>query len=66
MTEIQAYLLNGTNHLCHSDQSNRTVCVGGRNYQLEIWHRMGMISAPTNEALREAMKSAGQSPKGHI
>lgn len=66
MEEIRGYLIKGVNHMCHSDQSNRTVCVGGRKYTLEIWHRLGWISAPTNEALRLAMSLSGVHPKRHI
>ena len=66
MTQIESYLLSGTNHFCHSDKTNKTICQGGRKYQLEMWHKMGIIEAPTNEALRIAMAKAGVSPKGHI
>jgi len=56
MGEIQLYLVKGTNHMCHSDRSDKTICRGGRNYQLVIWHRMGMIENPTDNSLDEAMK----------
>ncbi len=63
--EIVAYLLQGTNQLCHHDE-DRTVCRGGRDYQLQCWHRMGMIEEPTDEALREAMREVGVEPKRHV
>lgn len=66
MTEIYLYLIEGVNHFCHSDRTNNTICRGGRNYQIEIWARIGRISAPTDEALAEAMRKAGIEPKGHI
>lgn len=66
MAEIQSYLLSGTNHLCHSDRTNSTVCLGGRNFQLTVWHRIGIICEPTNEALADAMRDAGIKPKKHI
>lgn len=66
MAEIYQYLIEGVNHLCHSDHSSETVCFGGRQWQLEIWHRIGRISAPTNEALADAMRAAGVEPKKHI
>lgn len=55
MNEIYGYLANGTNHMCHST-SDETVCRGGRNFQLQILHRMGLITEPTDNALNEAMK----------
>ncbi len=63
--EIQTYLLAGTNQLCHHDD-NQTVCRGGREFQLQCWHRMGVIKEPTDEALREAMEERGQEPGGHV
>ena len=60
MTEVYIYLLGGTNHLCHSDRDDSTICRGGRNYQLTIWHRLGWIASPTDEALAEAIVTAGQ------
>lgn len=61
--EIQAYLIQGVPHLCHTPQVTGTneeiACRGGRDYQLHIWSRLGMISAPTDEALAEAMKQVG-------
>lgn len=31
-----------------------------------MWHSMGIISAPTNKALAQAMKQAGVEPAKHI
>ncbi len=66
MAKIHSYLVSGTNHLCNSDRTNRTICLGGRNYQLDIWYQMGVISQPSNEALEIAMRDAGVEPEGHI
>lgn len=66
LAEIYEYLTNGMNHLCHGDRTNNTVCVGGRNWQLEMWCNMGWIDAPTNEALALAMRKTGVEPKEHI
>lgn len=66
MAKVYGYLLQGENHLCHSDRSNETVCLGGRKEQLKIWHLLGRISAPTNEVLAEAMRAHGVEPKDHI
>lgn len=66
MNEIHTYLLQGANHLCHSDQSHKTVCRGGRNWQLEMFHRIGWLSEPTNSALRTAMENMGIAARDHI
>jgi hypothetical protein len=66
MTEIYAYLRSGANHLCNSDRTNNTVCLGGRKFQLESWYQMGVINEPTNEALAVAMRDAGVKPEKHI
>lgn len=65
MIEIYEYLAGGTNHLCHGDRSDQTICLGGRTWALETWHSMGIISAPTNEALADAMRRHGVEPKEH-
>ena len=60
---IRAYLIEATPHECHYPQTHgqnkHIVCRGGRDYQLMIWHRMGLIAAPTDEALHEKMVSLG-------
>lgn len=66
MANIQIYLIEGQNHLCHNDRSNNTICYGGREYQLTIWYRMGLIAAPTNEALAKKMIADGIEPEEHI
>lgn len=63
--EIQEYLLKGVNQLCHHD-NNETICRGGREFQLQCWHRMGILKEPTDAALREAMGEQGIEPGGHI
>lgn len=66
MAHVYSYLWQGENHLCHSDRNDETVCLGGRKVTLEAWYLMGKISAPTNEALAEAMRRHGVEPKEHI
>ena len=66
MLEITGYLLQGVNHLCHSDETNHIICRGGRDYQLEIWHRLSIIKEPTDVALHEAMIESGTNPGRHI
>ena len=66
IAKIHSYLISGANHLCNSDRSNRTICLGGRKFQLDVWYQMGIISAPTNEALEIAMRDASVKPEKHI
>lgn len=63
LAEIQAYLLRGVTHICHhglARKKKRYACRGGRDFQLTIWHRLGIIAEPTDESLALAMK-AGRS-----
>ena len=60
--EIRNNLLRGINQICHGDD-NKTICRGGRNFQLEIWARLGIIGAPTDEALERAMRAQGIEPR---
>jgi hypothetical protein len=63
--EIQAYLARGTPHVCHTPADGQPrgtaddySCRGGRDFQLTLWYRMGLISAPTDAALEAAMKAS--------
>lgn len=44
-------------HLCHS-VDNKAICRGGRNLQLKLLHRLGLIKSQTDEAFNEAMDEA--------
>ena len=65
LAEIQTYLLKGTVHVCHhglGSKRKKVACRGGRNFQLQCWHRMGFIADATDEALataRAEMDGAG-------
>lgn len=61
LSRICEYLLNSENHVCHT--TGKHICRGGRNYQLEIWARKGIIKEPTDTALFEAMRTEGIEPK---
>jgi hypothetical protein len=54
--EIRQNLLNGINQICH--HGSKSICRGGRDYQLEIFHRLGLIDAPTDEALAARIQEA--------
>ncbi len=64
MEEICRYLVAGENHICH--YTSDSVCKGGRDFQLNLWFELGMITSPTNEALANEMESLGIEPKQHI
>lgn len=58
MAEIYAYTIRGKTHLCHSRPSRgprKLACRGLRDWQLMIWHRLGIIDEPTDEALAAPM-----------
>lgn len=53
--EIRAQVLKGYNQLCHHDK-DKTICRGGRDFQITLWYRLGILDAPTTEALEEAQR----------
>lgn len=65
LAEIQCEALRGVTWLCHHD-NNLTACRGIRDFQLQVFARMGLIAAPTDAALRAAMAAAGVAPGSHI
>ena len=50
--EIQAYLMTGQPHQCHNTPY---LCRGGREFQAQVFARMGMITEETVEALEQAI-----------
>jgi hypothetical protein len=64
--EIKNYIMSGLNHLCHSDITDKTVCYGGRKFQLDYLYKTGFILEPTHKALYEAMKLIGIEPNQSI
>ncbi len=64
LAEIQDYLIRGTTHRCHEadDHRNKMACRGGRDFQLMIWARMGILPEPTDEALEKMMLEKGMKP----
>ena len=63
LDKIKTYLLRGTAHRCHHPEAEGcrkiVICRGGRDWQLQAWHRMGLIVAPTDEALTARMVELG-------
>lgn len=66
LDEIKGYLAQGVPHVCHHAHvtgcGEERTCRGGRDYQLGLWHRMGMIDAATDEALAAKMQALGLEP----
>jgi len=60
--EIIEYLLEGRNHLCHSDRTNNTVCYGGRKLQLQMFYLKGYLKEPTHVELVRVQRSIGIEP----
>lgn len=60
--KIEAQVLSGNNQLCHHD-NDKTICKGGRDYVLIIWHRMGLIESATAKALNKKLASLGLAPR---
>lgn len=46
--EITEYIIKGTQHYCHVTNK---ICRGARDFQLIVFRRLGIIKAPTDQAL---------------
>lgn len=60
-SELMATALTESNHLCHAPQlagqeEHSVHCRGTRDHQLEVFHRMGVLEAPTDEAWAKALQ----------
>jgi hypothetical protein len=66
LAEIQGYLLQGHAHTCHepgpSGRGDELNCRGGRDWQTQMWYRLGLLPEPTDEALAGAMAALGLEP----
>jgi len=60
LDKIREYLLRGKPHRCHGPATkghqSKLACRGGRDYQLQLWSRMGWIEDATDEALEKRMR----------
>ena len=59
--EIAQKAITEHNHYCHNEQlEGRTptiLCRGTRNYQLKIFHKLGVLAEPTDDCWKETLKS---------
>ena len=65
---IRAYLLEGISHLCHHAQLTQEAgepthtCRGGRDYQLTMFHRLGLDSRADRRGPGRGDGGAGRKP----
>ena len=59
LCEIKANAMRGINQICHhsSVDGGNMICRGIRDYQITMFHRMGLIKHPTDECLLSTMES---------
>jgi hypothetical protein len=63
---VASQVVSEASQLCHGTD-NKTLCRGARDLQLEIFHRLGVVEAPTDEAWAKAwaeMKGAKSRVRG--
>lgn len=57
---LTARVLSEASHLCHAPQlkgrAPTHLCRGARDLQLEVFHRLGVISEPTDAGWKEAVE----------
>lgn len=72
MDELSACSLENASRVCHSTGSSainrRTgkpprICRGTRDIQLQVFHRLGVIAAPTDEAWADAVAAINRKNK---
>jgi hypothetical protein len=58
--KVKRRSLTEGNQICHTSQIEKRkdlqICRGARNYQLEIFYRMGVIAEPTDQAWEQKLK----------
>ncbi len=54
---IKLTVLSEASHICHI--TNSSLCRGSRDYQLVIFHRMGIIQEPTDKSWDEKRTELG-------
>lgn len=63
-TSVKQRILTQASQTCHSTgaihgRRDTHLCRGARDFQLQILHRMGLLSAPTDDAWDEACVRLG-------
>ena len=61
ISRIQQQCLNDASQICHHPElegkPQTHLCRGARDFQLDIFHRLGVIDAPTDAAWQEKQRS---------
>lgn len=53
---VQRRCLSVGSQLCHGT-GNKTLCRGARDFQLQIFHRLGVLKEPTDKCWRETYET---------
>ena len=56
VAKLMLTIISEKNHICHT--TSTTICRGSRDYQLEIYYRLGVLEAPTDKAWKKALDSS--------
>lgn len=68
VSEIQHRCLTESSHICHHPrkhgQPETHLCRGARDFQLQIFHRWGLLESPTDEDWERARARLGIAHKG--
>ena len=54
IAKITNKVLSSSNHICHNHDTK--ICRGSRDLQIEVFHRLRVLEAPTDEAYKQALK----------
>ena len=57
---VEKRVLTQASQICH--HTDKTLCKGARDFQIQIFHRLGILSEPTQEAWDETMKTMQNKP----
>ena len=53
IAKITNRVLSSSNHICHNHDTK--ICRGSRDVQIEVFYRLGVLKAPTDEAYQKAL-----------
>lgn len=57
LEDIMVDAIHGVNQICHHSQEGRnTICRGVRDYQIDIFYKIGLIPERTEESLLSTME----------
>lgn len=56
--KVEERCLTEASQLCHGT-GNRTLCRGARDFQIQVFHRLGVLESPTEECWDETAAKLG-------